>query len=260
MNSKLKSCIFNIQRFSIHDGPGIRTTVFFKGCPLNCTWCSNPESQSFKPEPMWDKVKNKYITAGEYRTSDEIMKIILKDMNYYIESDGGVTLSGGEVLSQAEFAVELLKECKKHNIHTACETSAFSSPEIFDNFTDYPDLLIIDIKHYNDLKHQEKTGVLLEPVIRNIKSALLKKKNILFRIPVIPGYNDSLEDADNFARFLARNNIYEVELLPFHQFGKSKYKFLNRKYEFENTKQIYAEDLEEYKEVFLNNNIVCIIN
>ena len=85
MNNEIKSCIFNIQRFSIHDGPGIRTTVFFKGCPLNCTWCSNPESQSFKPEPMWDKVKNKYITAGEYRTSDEIMKRSLKDMNYYIE-------------------------------------------------------------------------------------------------------------------------------------------------------------------------------
>ena len=259
MNRKTKSCIFNIQRFSIHDGPGIRTTVFFKGCPLNCLWCSNPESQSFKPEPMWDKIKKEHITAGEYKTTEEIMEIILKDMDYYIESDGGVTLSGGEVLSQAEFAIELLKECRKHNIHTACETSAFSSPEIFDNFIEYPDLLIIDIKHHNDSEHIKKTGVSLKPIIRNIKHAISQKKDTLFRIPVIPGYNDSLEDAENFSRLLELNGIYRVELLPFHQFGKSKYKFLNREYEFENTKQIYAEDLAEYREIFLNNKINCII-
>ena len=135
MNNEIKSCIFNIQRFSIHDGPGIRTTVFFKGCPLNCMWCSNPESQSFKPEPIWDKIKKDYIITGECKTVEEIMEIILKDMDYYIESEGGVTLSGGEVLSHPEFAAELLKECKKHNIHTACETSAFSSPEIFNSLS-----------------------------------------------------------------------------------------------------------------------------
>lgn len=260
MNNEIKSCIFNIQRFSIHDGPGIRTTVFFKGCPLNCTWCSNPESQSFKPEPIWDKIKKDYIITGEYKTVEEIMEIILKDMDYYIESEGGVTLSGGEVLSHPEFAAELLKECKKHNIHTACETSAFSSPEIFNNFTEYPDLLIIDIKHYDNSEHIKKTGVSLKPILENIKHAILKKKNVLFRIPIIPGYNDSLKDAENFSRLLKLYNINKVELLPFHQFGKSKYKFLNRKYEFENTKQIYAEDLKEYKEVFLRNKIECSIS
>ena len=260
MNNEIKSCIFNIQRFSIHDGPGIRTTVFFKGCPLNCTWCSNPESQSFKPEPIWDKIKKDYIITGECKTVEEIMEIILKDMDYYIESEGGVTLSGGEVLSHPEFAAELLKECKKHNIHTACETSAFSSPEIFNNFTEYPDLLIIDIKHYDNSEHIKKTGVSLKPILKNIKHAILKKKNVLFRIPIIPGYNDSLKDAENFSRLLKLYNINKVELLPFHQFGKSKYKFLNRKYEFENTKQIYAEDLKEYKEVFLTNKIECSIS
>ena len=260
MNSEIKSCIFNIQRFSIHDGPGIRTTVFFKGCPLNCTWCSNPESQSFKPEPMWNKIKKEYITAGEYKTVEEITEIILKDKDYYIESEGGVTLSGGEVLSQPEFATALLKECKKHGIHTACETSAFSSPEIFKDFIKYSDLLIIDIKHYDNSKHMKKTGVSLEPIMKNIEHALLKKKDILFRIPIIPGYNDSLEDAENFSHLLKLHDIHKVELLPFHQFGKSKYKFLNRKYEFENTKQIYAEDLKEYKEVFLRNKIECSIS
>ena len=106
----------------------------------------------------------------------------------------------------------------------------------------------------------KKTGVPLEPIIQNIKHALLKKKDILFRIPIIPGYNDSLEDSENFSRLLKLYNINKVELLPFHQFGKSKYKFLNRKYEFENTKQIYAEDLKEYKEVILRNKIECSIS
>jgi pyruvate formate lyase activating enzyme len=259
MNNKIKACIFNIQRFSIHDGPGIRTTVFFKGCPLNCTWCSNPESQNFQPEPIWDKIKEKYITTGKYETVENIMKIIMKDIEYYHESDGGVTISGGEVLSQSEFSVTLLEECKKQGIHTACETSAFSSEKIFNNFIEYPDLLIIDIKHYDSLKHREKTGVPLEPVLRNIKYALLKNKNIIFRIPVIPEYNDSMEDALNFVKLLEQYNISKVELLPFHQFGKSKYKYLNRKYEFENKKQIYAEDLRDYKKIFLDNGIECLI-
>lgn len=260
MNNNIKACIFNIQRFSIHDGPGIRTTVFFKGCPLNCTWCSNPESQNFEPEPMWDKIKKRYITTGEFKTIEEIMEIIIKDKDYYRESQGGITLSGGEVLSQPEFAEMLLIECKKHNIHTACETSAFSSEKVFNNFIKYPDLIIIDIKHYDTHKHREKTGVSLEPVIKNIKYALSENKNILFRIPVIPKYNDSLKDAFHFSKLLKQNNISAVELLPFHQYGKSKYKCLNRKYEFINKKQIYPEDLEKYREVFMNNEIKCSIS
>lgn len=260
MKSKIKACIFNIQRFSIHDGPGIRTTVFFKGCPLNCSWCSNPESQNFNPELMWDKIKKKYITTGDYKFIEDVMDIILKDKDYYKESGGGVTLSGGEVLSQSSFAVELLKECKKNNIHTACETSAFSLPDTFNYFMKYPDLLIIDIKHYDNIKHIEKTGVSLKPILKNIKSAFSEKKNILIRIPIIPGYNDSLKDAENFSFLLKQYSIFKVELLPFHQFGKSKYKFLNRKYEFENAKQMYAKELKEYAEIFSENNIHCIIS
>lgn len=108
-----KTCIFNIQKFSIHDGPGIRTVVFFKGCPLRCYWCSNPESQNGKPEQMWDTQKNEHTTVGEYKSMDEIITEVMKDEVFYEESDGGVTLSGGEVLFQAEFATELLRQLKE---------------------------------------------------------------------------------------------------------------------------------------------------
>lgn len=110
--TQLQACIFNIQKFSIHDGPGIRTVVFFKGCPLRCYWCANPESQSGKPEKMWNHVRKSYTTVGEYKTIDEVVNEVMKDIDFYEESGGGVTLSGGEVLYQAEFATELLQILK----------------------------------------------------------------------------------------------------------------------------------------------------
>ncbi len=112
-----KACIFNIQKFSIHDGPGIRSVVFFKGCPLRCYWCANPESQSGEPELMWDNQQKKKITVGEYKTVDDIVEEVMKDEPFYEESGGGVTLSGGEVLYQADFAIDLLKALreKKHS-------------------------------------------------------------------------------------------------------------------------------------------------
>ena len=257
--NEMKACIFNIQRFSIHDGPGIRTTVFFKGCPLNCTWCSNPESQIFTPEEIWDNIKKGYVITGEYMKVKDITDIIMKDIDYYNESGGGVTLSGGEVLAQSEFALELLDECRKMGIHTACETAAYVNEETFRDFISHVDLVIVDIKHYDEEKHKAKTGVGLELILKNIKYVVETKKDMILRLPVIPGYNDSLEDAENFVSLLKNYGIQEIEILPFHQFGKNKYKFLNRKYEFENSKQIKKEDLAAYVEIFNENGINCII-
>ena len=131
---KDKACIFNIQKFSIHDGPGIRTVVFFKGCPLKCYWCSNPESQDGKPENMWDNQKKAVTTVGEYKTLDEIIEEVMKDEPFYEESGGGVTLSGGEVLYQAEFATELLRQLKEKGVHTASETTGFARAEVFKKY------------------------------------------------------------------------------------------------------------------------------
>lgn len=252
-----KAIIFNIQRFSIHDGPGIRTAVFYKGCPLRCRWCSNPESQNPKPEKMWDNTQKKNITVGDYKTVEEIMEVVRKDIDFYKESDGGVTVTGGEVLAQREQVMSLLKQCKKENIHTACETSAYASEKDFLEFIQYVDLLMMDIKHYDSEKHKEKTNVKLEPIVKNLKNAIKLKKEMLVRIPIIPKYNDSLEDAKGFVELLKECNVKEIELLPFHQFGEKKYQYLNRDYEYKDTEKIVSEELTDYAKVFEDSNIKC---
>jgi len=167
----LTACIFNIQKYSIHDGPGIRTVVFFKGCPLQCSWCSNPESQYGKPQLTVDE-GNKPTVIGEYRTLDYIMKEVMKDKDFYLESKGGVTLSGGEVLQQHEFAITLLKRLKKQGIHTALETTGYTDPMVFQKLIANVDLLLFDIKHYDNKIHYEVTKVYNEKIIFNLKAAI----------------------------------------------------------------------------------------
>jgi len=257
--AKDQGCIFNIQRFSLHDGPGIRTTVFFKGCPLRCTWCCNPESQLGSPEPIWDNIKKQVILTGKYYTVNQVMEIIKKDCDYYEESNGGVTVSGGEVLAQKDFVLSLLKACKEENIHTTCESSAYSSKEDFRELIDHVDLLIMDIKHHDSKLHKQKTGVFLEMILANLDQAIALNKEMLVRIPVIPGFNDSLEDAKAFGKLLEAHHVKGVELLPFHQFGKSKYHYLNRSYEFENVSQLTVKDLIPYAEQIKKFGINCLI-
>lgn len=220
---EMKARIFNIQKYSIHDGPGIRTVVFFKGCPLRCLWCSNPESQSSEIQIPWDKSQgdaNLIREQGRFLTISEIMKEILKDEVFYEESNGGVTLSGGEVLLQHKFATELLKLLKKQNIHTAIETTGFISSEIFEKFIDNVDLLLFDIKHYDRQKHFEATNVYNDLIIENLKIAISKGKRVIVRIPVIPTINSGLDDARGFCELLKTVGATEINLLPFHQFGQ----------------------------------------
>lgn len=187
----LTACIFNIQKYSIHDGPGIRTVVFFKGCPLKCLWCSNPESQYGNPQLSSDEL----TTFGEFQSLDYIMSEVIKDKDFYEESGGGVTLSGGEVLAQHEFSIALLKQLKEQNIHTACETTGYAPPDIFESFIENVDLLLFDIKHYDSQKHYAYTKVNNEKIIFNLKTAIKQGKDVIIRIPVIPGVNNSLKDA-----------------------------------------------------------------
>ncbi|MDR2834263.1 MAG: glycyl-radical enzyme activating protein [Streptococcaceae bacterium] len=250
-----KALIFNIQKFSLNDGPGIRTVVFFKGCPLRCFWCSNPESQSGKPEEMFDNTLNKMTTVGEYKSMDEIIHEVMKDEMFYEESGGGVTLSGGEVLSQASFATELLKNLKAKGIHTCCETTGFAKEDVFREFSKYVDLMYMDIKHHDPLKHKQGTGSDLNVVLNNLKVALELNINLIVRIPVIPNYNDSPDDALEFARLFNEMNVKKVELLPFHQYGEKKYTYLNREYTLEHLPQLHTEDLDDYKEILENNGI-----
>lgn len=246
--------IFNIQKYSIHDGPGIRTVIFFKGCPLQCSWCSNPESQNSTAQITCDKSLK---LEGEILTLSEVLETVLKDKVFYEESSGGVTLSGGEVLQQHIFSTELLKLLKVNNIHTAIETTGYTSKEIFTRFIENVDLLLFDMKHYDREKHFKATNVYNDIIIENLRTAVKQGKNVIVRIPVIPTINSSLDDARGFCKLLKSVGIIKVNLLPFHQFGEKKYELLDKDYKFKHVKQLHEEDLLEYKNIFIHNGFNC---
>ncbi|MGM0240604.1 glycyl-radical enzyme activating protein [Enterococcus sp. AZ103] len=253
------ACIFNIQKFSIHDGPGIRTVVFFKGCPLSCYWCANPESQNGRPEKMWDQSKKAFTTVGEYKSIEEIIVEVMKDEVFYEESGGGVTLSGGEVLYQAKFATELLRQLKEKNIHTASETTGFARFEVFQKFIAQVDLLYFDVKHHDEAAHKAGVGVSLQPILKNLAEAVAHHPHLIVRIPVIPQYNDGEDNAQKFAELFQDMQIKQVELLPFHQFGEKKYQYLDRSYQMHDVPQIQPEELVYFQEIMEAHGINCHI-
>lgn len=295
--TEVKGSIFNIQKFSLHDGPGIRTVVFFKGCPLACKWCANPESQKLSEELYYDYKKctfclkcikncpNRGITAhkqlhrisinrdkctlcgtcakvcsfgalkieGKQLSLSEVVTEVMKDAPFYEQSGGGVTLSGGEVLHQAEFAMKLMAELKQKNLHIAVETTGYADGELFNRFIDYVDLLLFDIKHYDNQKHIEGTSVSNEVIISNLKAAVCKNKEVVARIPIIPNFNSSLIDSEGFIVLLNSIPVKNVNLLPFHQFGEYKYDMLNMKYALKGYQNMHEEDLFLHKELFIKN-------
>ncbi|MDR0583900.1 MAG: radical SAM protein [Treponema sp.] len=247
--------LFNIQKFSLHDGPGIRTVVFFKGCPLACKWCSNPESQRAKPCLFHDGGKS--VPDSREYSLQETLDICLQDRPFYEESGGGVTLSGGEVLTQRRFAVDLLRALRRENIHCAIETSGCAPREVFDEVSGEADLLLFDIKHFDEGRHIEGTGAGMAPIIANLKSALSRGRETLPRLPVIPGYNDSPEDARGFAALLVSLGLKQAQLLPFHHFGEKKYDMLNIPYPMRGLPRLHPEDLEEFRGIIAGQGIDC---
>lgn len=294
MSNEITGAIFNIQKFCIHDGPGIRTTVFFKGCPLRCRWCANPESQEAHRQIMYDRASclhcgccvkacpnggirlteqgvvfdrdlctgcgscvnvctiygGKALSMqGERKTVEEVAAEVLKDQVFYQSSGGGVTFSGGEVLSQLDFAEALASRLKHHNIHIACETTGYTSPEDFNRLTAFCDLLLFDVKHYDDAMHQKGTGVSNVQILANLRAAVSTGKQVIARIPVIPGFNDRPGDTEGFGRLLRDIGIQETHLLPFHQFGQGKYEKLSMDYDYSNVPSLQKENLEPMKAV-----------
>lgn len=248
---KTAGVIFNVQKFSINDGPGIRTLVFFKGCPLRCLWCSNPESQNLAPEQ--DREGTRY---GREATIDSLMRVILQDEPFYEESGGGVTLSGGEPLLQADFAIELLRTLHERGIHTAVETTGSVAAKTFEKAATYIDLFLFDVKHYDAEKHKRYTGMTNEGILENLRDAIVRGKEVLVRIPVIPGVNDTLEDARGFCQLLLPLGVRRVELLPFHQFGEKKYWILGRKYAFSGVPALKEEQLSDYRRIFADHGLL----
>lgn len=293
--------IFNIQKFSIHDGPGIRTTVFLKGCPLRCQWCSNPESQLHQIQIVCNhdkclkcqtclrnchrqaiyfedqKIKVHYeqcdacmdcvemcpvealSNEGEYKTVKQIVEICKQDRDFYEESHGGVTISGGEGMAQPQFLQQLVSALKKEHIHVAIETTGYVTPELFSQLALQFDLLLFDVKHYDSHKHKQFTGVYNEIIIDNLKWAIAQGLNVLPRIPVIPQFNDSLNDASNFAKLLKDVKATRVQLLPFHQFGEKKYDLLDQKYAYKNVAMLHNEDIKDFQNIIIKEGLDCFI-
>ncbi|MDR1851384.1 MAG: glycyl-radical enzyme activating protein [Propionibacteriaceae bacterium] len=243
--------IFNIQKFSLHDGPGIRTVVFLKGCPMSCSWCANPESQKLQVLRTRDvDDPNKFADDSRDYTIQQVLEICEQDRPFYDESGGGVTLSGGEPLVQHRFATSLLHELRQSGIHTAIETTGCVSEQVFAAALEELDLVIMDVKHWDSNQHRQWTGQPNTLPLRSLDQAVAWGGPLLVRIPVIPGVNDSIEDAKALSSLLAEHGVRKVELLPFHQFGERKYELLGWDYLFKGVPGLHAEDLAEYQAAF----------
>lgn len=222
--------IFDIQRYSVHDGPGIRTIVFLKGCVLRCRWCCNPESQEYRIQTM--KVLGEDKVIGKDTTVAEMIAEVEKDRPYYYRSGGGMTLSGGECLCQPEFARDLLRAAKERGINTAIESMACASFESIQEILPYLDLYLMDIKHTDPEKHRQFTGKPNELMMENArKVALSGKIRLIIRVPVIPVFNDTVEEIRGIAAFAdSLPGVKELHLLPYHRLGQDKYEGLGRAY------------------------------
>ena len=291
----MKPTILNIQKYSVHDGDGIRTTIFFKGCPLKCMWCHNPESQRYEPEFMFDKEKctgcgfcmdacdnnaisydldNKAYTdldkctlcktcfdycindarkkAGTTYDIDKLVSICNADMMFYEESGGGVTLSGGEVMSQdMDFVENLLKALKAKGINTVVDTCGYAKKENFERILKYTDTFLYDIKVVDNEKHIKYTGKSNELILDNIRYLSRSGADINVRIPIIDGINSSDKDILDTITFLKENvGIVRVNILPYHNTGRSKYDRLRRKYNSEELKVPSNEMVEHILDLF----------
>jgi pyruvate formate lyase activating enzyme len=276
-DKKKKGLVFNIQKYSVHDGPGIRTIVFLKGCPLSCRWCSNPESQRREPELAFNPGRcltfskctrclqaclrgaiireaddslridralcdgcpkncaqacpsQGLIVYGEERSVDDVLKVVEQDAAFYTRSSGGMTLSGGEPLLQADFALALLREARRRRIKTAVETCGMVPWKTMEAAAQYLNYVLYDIKHMDSAVHQEQTGRPNEAILDNFRqlAGLVPETPILARTPVIPGFNDSEEAIAAIAEFVKPYPNVRFEMLPYHRLGTQKYLFLDR--------------------------------
>ncbi|MBG3081288.1 choline TMA-lyase-activating enzyme [Proteus mirabilis] len=302
MAAEIRGRIFNIQKYSIYDGDGIRTLVFLKGCNIRCPWCSNPEGLSSEFQVMYshDKCVDcgkcvdvcpagvHYMTTNESgkqvhrvdRAVDcigcrkceevcisdaldimgkdvsvsELMKIIMQDYDFYISSGGGVTIGGGEMSLQTDFAVALLRECKKMMINTAVETQATTNVANYEKLAEVVDQFLIDIKHIDTAQHKALFGVGNENVRRNLERLMDLGANVVIRMPLVRGYNDSYDaitGAINYAMELSkRGNIQRIDILPYHQFGRNKYEKLEMIYPIKNDPSYTPEELNSLEAFF----------
>ncbi len=301
VNYQEKGVVFDIQRFSVNDGPGIRSIVFLKGCPLSCLWCCNPESQRVEPDVMYDQKKcvgcgkcvkacrqgaigpgnEKWIDRtkcigcgecvdvcptgalslkGEVMTINEIIQILRRDAHYFRNSGGGVTLSGGEPLSQWKFARELLKACKAQGWETAIETTGFGTDEAIEAVIPYVDVVLLDCKSTDPEVHKRVTGVSNELIRKNSAKIAALANKIVMRVPTIPTVNASEEEFHRIAEFAKSLNIDTVHVLPYHTLGESKYEMLGKAYAMGyEIKSLPREEAVVYQKIIQSHGLNSLI-
>ncbi len=235
-----KGIIFDIKKYAIHDGPGIRTTVFFKGCPLNCCWCHNPESRKLALEPIKGLSPRGCLTQfsdngnemiGRKMTVDQILNEIQKDVIFYDESGGGVTFSGGEPLMQPEFLLSLLQLSRENEIHTMVDTSGYAKWQVFERIVDVVDGFLYDLKLIDDNVHRKYTGVSNQLILENLPKLAKLAKSLTIRIPLIPDITDTNENIVGIINYLhSLTNIRKIDLLPYNIIGENKYQKLGQTY------------------------------
>ncbi len=251
--------VFDMKRFAVHDGPGIRTTIFLKGCPLRCAWCHNPESISPKAEVRHKQIKldGKTFTQeeiiGKEMSVEEAVKEVLKDKKYWEHSEGGVTISGGEPLLQADYTIALLKALKAENIHTCLDTCAYAPQEVVEEAAKYTDLFLFDVKSINDENHQNFTERSNQKILSNLKVLLAGGSQVHIRVPVIPGVNNEASHTQEYIQFLLpyQDKIKQIDLLPFHNTAKHKYKKESMPEIYEKAQSMSNEDLIPMQETFI---------
>lgn len=315
--TQLTGRIYDIQGFSVHDGPGVRTTVYLKGCPLRCPWCHSPESQSFEKQMSYastrcvgtescgeciqtcpagaleqggeetvagkllhkarwhrDKCTQCYActevcfagalsVCGKDYTVEEVMQILRKDYDFLRSSGGGITVSGGEALSQSEFTAALLRSVKDDGIHTALDTTGFAPWEAVERALPYADLFLYDLKHMDSAEHRRVTGVPNERILDNARRIAERGGKLQVRIPVIPGFNDSIENLGSTARFCAElgEAVTLVQLLPFHHMGASKYERIQQPDPMPMDVQPPSDEkMQEYLELMQSHGLKAIIH
>ena len=293
ISADMTGTVFNTQKFSIHDGTGIRTLIFMKGCPLRCIWCSNPESQRTGPEVMFVRSKctgcgkcaalcreaavddvtfdidrsrcvkcglctsKCYAGAkkmtGRQVTVREMMELIEKDRIFYTNSSGGVTVGGGEPAMQHGFVEELLKACRESHIHTAIETCGYGRWQDICGMFDNADQIFFDLKAMDPELHRRLTGVSNELILHNAEQVAVRGKDVIFRIPLIPGCNDSLTNIEETGAFVGglsgNGRNVSIEILPYHDLGRDKYRWLDMDYGLEDTGKPDATQVEELKTI-----------
>lgn len=248
-HNAVRGRIFDIQRYSVHDGSGIRTIVFLKGCVLRCRWCCNPESQSYDIQCMKlldgsEKVIGRDVTAGE------ILDLVERDRTFYRRSQGGLTLSGGESLCQPEFARALLAGAKERGLTTAMESMGCAEWETIQSLLPYLDQYLMDIKHTNPQKHRLFTGRSNELMLENArKIAASGMTELIIRVPVIPTFNETPEEIRGIAAFAATlPGVKTLHLLPYHRLGQDKYSGLGREYTMKDIPLLSGDHIQLLKQ------------